>query len=72
MKVKAPKCPSCGRWMYILTDESEEERVDVPPTVEIYWTCDCGRSDTIPFDVAFVGGRCVLILPHREHSASDE
>jgi hypothetical protein len=48
MKVKAPKCPACGRWMYIGSDESDEERVDVAPTVEIYWMCDCGRADNIP------------------------
>jgi len=72
VKVKAPKCPACGSWMYISTGESEEERVDVPPTIFIYWTCDCSKADVHPFDVMTVLGQKVVLLRHKTHNASSE
>ena len=82
MKVKAPKCPACGRWMYINHNETEEDRVDVAPTVEIYWTCDCPRADAYPLeititsvdtkDIVITGVHFDSVQPRKKHSESSE
>lgn len=82
MKVQAPKCPACGGWMYINYDESEEERVDVAPTIEIYWTCDCSRADTYPLqftitavdleNVIVTGYRIDAVQPRKKRNESSE
>lgn len=72
MQIKVPKCPECGRWLYIDSYAPAEKRVDTAPTVFIYWTCECDRADQWPLEISFLLGQPVAAQPHSKHNESDE